>query len=248
MPTRRTRPSSLRQEPEALAWARQKAGLTKRALAEMIGVSEQLMGEMESGWRSATPTNLLKIAKALNCPVAMLERNHAAALVSGQEVPLTMTTRTGRPLPGALHRPDVEPYITRWEDEPAPDPPTVVQSRTRVLPRSVVPLMAGRQEDGTADVTVAYDARLRDLEAEAFRTGCILAGHSEQLTTIREQQHTVSGTIDTLAKAIGTPGEHTIAEGLGTIGQRLGIIEQRLGTIEHVLYALARAQDIDPAG
>jgi transcriptional regulator with XRE-family HTH domain len=70
----RTRPQTLDHEPEAVTWARKKAGLTKRALARQIGISEQLMGEIESGWRNATPTNLTKIAAALNCPVVVLER------------------------------------------------------------------------------------------------------------------------------------------------------------------------------
>jgi len=75
MPARhRTRPSRLHQEPEAVTWAREEAGLTKRALAELIGVSEQLIGEIESGWRNATPANLAKIAEALNCPIVVLER------------------------------------------------------------------------------------------------------------------------------------------------------------------------------
>ena len=79
MPARhRTRPSRLHQEPEAVTWAREKAGLTKRALADLIGISEQLMGEIESGWRSATPANLLKIAEALNCPIVVVERKRAA--------------------------------------------------------------------------------------------------------------------------------------------------------------------------
>lgn len=69
----RSRPSVLHQSPQAVTWARQKAGLTKRALARQIGISEQLMSEIESGWRSATPTNLLKIAAALNCPLVALE-------------------------------------------------------------------------------------------------------------------------------------------------------------------------------
>ena len=74
VPRSRTRPSQLHQEPESVTWAREKAGLTKRALAGVVGVSEQLMGEIESGWRSATPANLVKIAAALNCPVVSLER------------------------------------------------------------------------------------------------------------------------------------------------------------------------------
>jgi transcriptional regulator with XRE-family HTH domain len=68
---RRTRPRRLHHEPEAVTWAREKAGLTKRALADIVGVSEQLVGEIGSGWRSATPANLLKIAAALNCPLVV---------------------------------------------------------------------------------------------------------------------------------------------------------------------------------
>ena len=73
-PRGRTRPRVLDHEPEAVTWARKKAGLTKRALARTIGVSEQLIGEIESGWRNATPANLRKIADALNCPLVVLER------------------------------------------------------------------------------------------------------------------------------------------------------------------------------
>ncbi|MFF7986974.1 hypothetical protein ACFZDK_49210 [Streptomyces sp. NPDC007901] len=77
-----------------------------------------------------------------------------------------------------------------------------------------------------------YDGRLRDLEAEAFRTGRTLADHSEELAAIREQQRTAFGNIDSLANAIGAPGDRPIA--------------QRLDSIERVLFALARAQGIDP--
>ncbi|MFJ2957073.1 helix-turn-helix domain-containing protein [Streptomyces sp. NPDC087270] len=71
---RRRATNRLYQEPEAVTWARKMAGLTKRALAQRVGISEQLMGEIESGWRSATPANLIKIAEALNCPRVVLER------------------------------------------------------------------------------------------------------------------------------------------------------------------------------
>ncbi|MFE4577428.1 hypothetical protein ACWCQZ_38300 [Streptomyces sp. NPDC002285] len=77
-----------------------------------------------------------------------------------------------------------------------------------------------------------HDGRLRDLEAEAFRTGRTLADHSEELAAIRKQQRTAFGNIDSLADAIGTPGDRSIA--------------QRLDSIERVLFALARAQGIDP--
>jgi transcriptional regulator with XRE-family HTH domain len=76
-PRSRTKPERLHQEPEAVTWAREKAGLTKRALARQVGISEQLMGEIESGWRSATPANLSRIADALNCPLVVLERKRA---------------------------------------------------------------------------------------------------------------------------------------------------------------------------
>lgn len=73
---KRQRPRRLHHEPEAVTYARKKAGLTKRALAGLVGISEQLMNEIESGWRNATPPNLAKIAEALNCPVVFLERKH----------------------------------------------------------------------------------------------------------------------------------------------------------------------------
>ncbi|GAA3163416.1 hypothetical protein [Streptomyces ramulosus] len=81
-------------------------------------------------------------------------------------------------------------------------------------------------------VNETHDQRLRDLEAEAFRTGRTLAEHGEQLTTIGEQQRTAFGNIDSLATAVGAPGDRSIA--------------QRLDTIERVLFALAREQGIDP--
>lgn len=73
-PRTRTRPRKLHQEPEAVTWAREKAGLTKRAVGRAVGLSEQLVGEIESGWRNATPANLARIAEVLNCPVVFLER------------------------------------------------------------------------------------------------------------------------------------------------------------------------------
>lgn len=85
-PRTRTRPRRLHQEPEAVTWAREKAGLTKRALADLVGISEQLMGEIESGWRSATPVNLRKIADALNCPLVALERKrHGPGVAESSE-------------------------------------------------------------------------------------------------------------------------------------------------------------------
>jgi transcriptional regulator with XRE-family HTH domain len=73
-PRRRTRTARLNQEPEAVTFARQRAGLSQGQLAELIGVSRQMMSDIELGWRSATPERLLAIARALNCPVVFLER------------------------------------------------------------------------------------------------------------------------------------------------------------------------------
>lgn len=115
----RIRPRVLHQEPDAVTWARKKAGLTKRALAGRVGISEQLMGEIESGWRSATPANLLKIADALNCPLVALERKThpqplgaddaadevqipGARYVSGPAFPLPSATPP-RPLEDPVH-------------------------------------------------------------------------------------------------------------------------------------------------
>lgn len=65
--------------PVAVTWAREKAGLTKTALADECGVSLALISMIESGDRSATPATLRKIARALNCPVVMLERRREVA-------------------------------------------------------------------------------------------------------------------------------------------------------------------------
>ena len=84
---KRQRPSKLNQEPEAVTWARKKGGLTKRALARAVGISEQLMNEIESGWRNATPANLNKIAEVLNCPVVVLERKRFTETARVRDTP-----------------------------------------------------------------------------------------------------------------------------------------------------------------
>lgn len=76
---RRRKGAPLNHAPEAVTYAREKAGLTKRALAAKCGISEQLMGDIEAGRRNATPENLLKFATALNCPVVVLEAKRVPA-------------------------------------------------------------------------------------------------------------------------------------------------------------------------
>lgn len=73
-PRRRRRGAPLHHEPEAVTYARNKAGLTKKQAADIAGISPQLMGAIEKGKRNARPATLQKLAEAFNCPVVVLER------------------------------------------------------------------------------------------------------------------------------------------------------------------------------
>ncbi|WP_051710186.1 helix-turn-helix domain-containing protein [Streptomyces sp. NRRL S-350] len=64
--------------PAAVTYAREKAGLTKRALAAQLGISEQLMCDIEAGRRNATPPRLKAMADALGCPMVVLEAKKPA--------------------------------------------------------------------------------------------------------------------------------------------------------------------------
>lgn len=78
-PRPRKRPKSpLDHEPEAVTYARQKAGLSQAELASLVGVAFSLVSEWERGTRNCTPANLIKVAEALNCPVVVLERKRHA--------------------------------------------------------------------------------------------------------------------------------------------------------------------------
>lgn len=61
-------------EPEAVEYARRKAGLSKTDLAKRLGVSLALISQIESGNSNATPAMILRLAEVLNCPVVVLER------------------------------------------------------------------------------------------------------------------------------------------------------------------------------
>ncbi|MEU0181505.1 helix-turn-helix transcriptional regulator [Streptomyces sp. NPDC006207] len=76
----------LNHSPEAVTYAREQAGLTKRALAQRIGISEQLMGEIESGRRNATPERIKQLAEALSCPRVALEAKRGAALTEADAI------------------------------------------------------------------------------------------------------------------------------------------------------------------
>lgn len=63
----------LNHEPEAVTYAREKAGLTRTAVAQACGVSLSLISQIEDGKRNASPALLLKLATTLNCPLVVLE-------------------------------------------------------------------------------------------------------------------------------------------------------------------------------
>ncbi|WP_328915017.1 MULTISPECIES: hypothetical protein [unclassified Streptomyces] len=102
--------------------------------------------------------------------------------------------------------------------------------------------MAGWPDNGSA----AYDRRLRDLEAQAFRTARTLTEHSEQLAAVRERRRAASDSTDRLPHTTGARDERPTAKRLDALTERLGTVKQQLDTIERVLFALARAQGIAP--
>lgn len=73
----------LNHEPEALEYAIAKAGVTQRWLIDALAeaghkVSKGQMSEMVKGTRNCQQPLLEAIAKALNCPVVVLERKRVA--------------------------------------------------------------------------------------------------------------------------------------------------------------------------
>jgi transcriptional regulator with XRE-family HTH domain len=65
-------------EPEAVEYARRKAGLTVTDVARELGVSVSLISQIESGNRNATPAMINRLAEVFNCPVVVLERKRYA--------------------------------------------------------------------------------------------------------------------------------------------------------------------------
>lgn len=79
MAERKPPKSPLDHEPEAVTWAREKAGLTRAAVAGQLGCAPSLITEIEKGTRNATPATLIALAAIFNCPVVVLERKRIAA-------------------------------------------------------------------------------------------------------------------------------------------------------------------------
>ncbi|MFF1690888.1 MULTISPECIES: hypothetical protein [unclassified Streptomyces] len=61
------------------------------------------------------------------------------------------------------------------------------------------------------------NGRLRDLAAQAFRTGRTLAEHSQELGAIKAAQRTAFSHNDSLADAIGAPGDRPLTQRLDSI-------------------------------
>lgn len=67
--------------------------------------------------------------------------------------------------------------------------------------------------------------RLRDLEAEAFRTG-------RSLADMQQWQATAFANIDSIGNAIGNVGDRPIAERLDRLDERIASADGRLDAIE----------------
>lgn len=70
---RRRRGAPLDHDPAAVTYARKNAGQTQQELAERVGISFQLMCDIEAGRRNADSDRLRAFADALGCPVTVLE-------------------------------------------------------------------------------------------------------------------------------------------------------------------------------
>lgn len=66
--------SPLNQNLEGLRYALDQSGLTQRQLAAGLKKSESLVSEIFKGTRNATPLVIAEMARVLNCPRSVIER------------------------------------------------------------------------------------------------------------------------------------------------------------------------------
>lgn len=70
----KARVSQLDHEPEAVVYARDKAGLRQAEAARLLGCSAAYLSQIENGIRNAGPAMLNKMTALYNCPRVVLER------------------------------------------------------------------------------------------------------------------------------------------------------------------------------
>lgn len=78
-PNRPRRKAPVDHDPEALKWARERAGWRQAPLARELGISRSSLCEAEKGTRGLHPAVKNKLAAVLNCPVTVFERKGQAA-------------------------------------------------------------------------------------------------------------------------------------------------------------------------
>lgn len=77
--TRPRRKSPVDHDPQALKWARERAGWRQAALAREVGVAPSTLCEAERGTRGLHPDVKNKLAAVLGCPVTVFERKRNGA-------------------------------------------------------------------------------------------------------------------------------------------------------------------------
>jgi transcriptional regulator with XRE-family HTH domain len=100
--TRKPPKYPLDHEPEAVKYARDKAGLTQQQLADLVGVSRTLITEIENGTRNATPIVIAKLATAMNCPRVILERKREPKTATSADVDVQQLRHAERAQPVEL--------------------------------------------------------------------------------------------------------------------------------------------------
>lgn len=88
---RRRKGAPLHHSPEAVTRARENAGLTQKALAKKLGISFQLMCDIEAGRRNANPDRLRAMSRVFGCSVADLQPATGVPLLDDE--PPTATER-----------------------------------------------------------------------------------------------------------------------------------------------------------
>lgn len=72
-------PQPVELDREALLVLREKDGASKTHLAKAAGISLGYLADLESGRRKGNPRVIGALARALNVPISMLERQRQAA-------------------------------------------------------------------------------------------------------------------------------------------------------------------------